>query len=810
MSQRVVLNLGRGSLHQGFPSITAQVWELHQAKPIQAIGELPPNPALASLFQQWRSYYDALASRLHWRRTRMGLEIDPEDEITTVSAGEFNTLCAQLERDINAWLDSELFSRIDRRLRNKLQPDHTVQMIIEVDDETLRQFPWQLWHFLDDFPRTEVALGTQDFERVPTALLRPKKRMRILAILGNSQGINLEEDRRLLEQFPRAEIHFLVEPGRKAVDKALWDDQGWDVLFFAGHSESQQERTTGRIEINPADGLTIPQLKNALKAAMIRGLKLAIFNSCDGLGLAQDLADLHIPQLIVMRAPVPDQVAHEFLKSFLTLFARGESFYLAVREARSRLQGLEDQFPCASWLPVICQNPAVEPLTWDMLLGKPSSTDPLPSQPSRLAVSGLMMMMTGIVVASLTLVVQHLGVLEQSELTVFDQLMQRRPQTEGVDPRLLLVTVTEADVQDQEERLTFRGSLSNDALNQLLETLAPYEPAVVGVDIYRLETASPERHPTLSNYLNANDQFVTICGVGESTSLESESDIAPPPEISGEQIRLRVGFSDIVLDLDNVIRRQLFQMGANTSSRCQATNSFAFLMAAYYLSGLDPGNFRVNLNEKNDSFYLGGVKLPTLRNHYGAYQTADDDGYQTMLNYRRTESIAPRLTLAEALEGEAFRKNPELVNGNIVLIGTVAESYNDFHDIPHRGDLHEIPGVELQAHMISQLISAVLDGRPLIWWWPRWGEVCWLMGWSLLGAATAWQLSRWQLILLIDGISVVVLYVFCYVALVLSGVWVSLLPPSIGLLVSSGAIASLKALPDDIPSRLKQRSSGRL
>lgn len=71
-----------------------------------------------------------------------------------------------------------------------------------------------------------------------------------------------------------------------------------------------------------------------------------------------------------MREPVPDVVAQEFLQHFLRTFAQGKSLYLAVREARERLQGLETQFPCASWLPVICQNPAVVPPTWDQLRGR--------------------------------------------------------------------------------------------------------------------------------------------------------------------------------------------------------------------------------------------------------------------------------------------------------------------------------------------------------------------------------------------------------------------------------------------------------
>ncbi len=109
--------------------------------------------------------------------------------------------------------------------------------------------------------------------------------------------------------------------------------------------------------------MTIPQLKHGLKKAIAQGLTLAIFNSCDGLSLAVNLADLHIPQMIVMREPVPDQVAQAFLKNFLAAFASGKPFYYSVREAREKLQGLEDECPCATWLAVICQNPAEIPVT---------------------------------------------------------------------------------------------------------------------------------------------------------------------------------------------------------------------------------------------------------------------------------------------------------------------------------------------------------------------------------------------------------------------------------------------------------------
>jgi hypothetical protein len=76
------------------------------------------------------------------------------------------------------------------------------------------------------------------------------------------------------------------------------------------------------------------------------------------LGLAAELISIQLPQAIVMREPVPDIIAQQFLKNFLVAFGSGLPLYRAVRSAREQLQGLEDNYPCASWLPVICQNPA--------------------------------------------------------------------------------------------------------------------------------------------------------------------------------------------------------------------------------------------------------------------------------------------------------------------------------------------------------------------------------------------------------------------------------------------------------------------
>ena len=56
--------------------------------------------------------------------------------------------------------------------------------------------------------------------------------------------------------------------------------------------------------------------KNAMKIAIAKGLQLAIFNSCDGLGIANQLAKLYLPQSIVMREVVADEAAQKFSQYF--------------------------------------------------------------------------------------------------------------------------------------------------------------------------------------------------------------------------------------------------------------------------------------------------------------------------------------------------------------------------------------------------------------------------------------------------------------------------------------------------------------
>ncbi|MGK7925958.1 MAG: CHAT domain-containing protein [Spirulina sp.] len=334
-------------------------------------GSLPPVPDLVQQYRHWQSLYRNL-----WFIGRLE---ESENQIFQGSPRElelaFRQASEQFVSQFNQWLRSESFRDPREKLLEKLSPREEIRVIVQVEDTIIRHLPWHLWDFFDRYPQAELALSAPAYERADTQF-QPREKARILAILGHSQGIDIESDRHLLAQLPDTETVFLVEPPRKLLYQKLWDARGWDILFFAGHSSSYQNGEKGYLEINGQEKIDIGEINHALKKAVKQGVKIAIFNSCDGLGLARQLESLHIPQTIVMREPVPDLVAQEFLKSFLTAFTGGTSFYLAVREAREQLQVLEDQCPCASWLPVICQNPTERPITWQQLTGLPKPQTP--------------------------------------------------------------------------------------------------------------------------------------------------------------------------------------------------------------------------------------------------------------------------------------------------------------------------------------------------------------------------------------------------------------------------------------------------
>ncbi len=797
MTKLVVLKFGKGSFEAGFP-VTLQIGEEDSRPETEVIGELPPETELPLNFNCWQAIY----RHLDFSSRPKGL---PKLQKAISTEQECLQAAQKLRDRLNQWLQSETFRSIREKWLEKLQKYDQIRVILQTEDYQLQKLPWHLWELIERYPNAEIALGAPSYEKV-SFLPESTTKVNILALLGDSQGVDIATDRLLLEQLPDTKIHFLVEPSCEDLTDNLWQ-QNWDILFFAGHSSSQSTGETGQIYINQTETLTISQLKYALRQAVERGLKLAIFNSCDGLGLAREFASLQIPQLIVMREPVPDRVAQTFLKHFLQAYSQGQSLYLAVRIARERLQGLDKKFPCASWLPVIYQNLAEIPPTWHELsmghgalgighgalsmghgaLGMghgaliipPSSPSSPSSQNStdktkRSKLHLLLLICMSLITSGLVVSLRYLGMLQTLELQAFDRLQRLRPD-ERPESRLLVVTITEEDVQSQSPEKP-QGSLSDESLLKLLKKLETYQPQAIGLDIYRDRSAKSDL-PELQKYLYNTKHLISVCRVSDPQS--EHPGIKPPPEISLE----RLGFSDLVLDPDNVVRRHLLALTPPPSSPCKASYSFSVQLALRYLAA---NNISLQFTS-NGAWKLGKTTFKPLTAHTGGYQGIDASGHQILLNYRSHGSqpkFVPQVTLTEILTGKV---NANTIKNKIILIGTTAQSFQDYSSTPYitnEGAIEKIPGVMLQAQMISQLLSAVLDERSLLSTWHVWQEIIWILAWSLTASLLAYYIQRLFYVTIVTGLAIASLYGICLIFLIQWSIWIPLVPTAIGFMVT--------------------------
>jgi acylphosphatase len=253
LGKRVVLNIVDGSFERGF-SVILQIGEDGALPSVEIPGRLPASSEIQKSYEKWRFLLGDLQTRrseisdVHVETETTNTEEPgealrleaPKVQIINVSITEnIRDVASQLEESINQWLNSDLFQPIRETLLEKLNPADEIRVLIQTDDTQLRRLPWHVWNWFRNYRKAEIALSSTTYGEA-NRLASTRTKIRILAILGDRQGINVNADRQLLEQLSNdMEIVFLDEPTREQLDKMLWDEQGWDILFFAGHSNSQ-------------------------------------------------------------------------------------------------------------------------------------------------------------------------------------------------------------------------------------------------------------------------------------------------------------------------------------------------------------------------------------------------------------------------------------------------------------------------------------------------------------------------------------------------------------------------------------------
>ncbi|VEP12547.1 conserved membrane hypothetical protein [Hyella patelloides LEGE 07179] len=758
----VTLKISKGSFTKGFPVILL-ISQAGFSPELEINAELPPAPHIPQQYNLWQTSY-------------LNLDISTRLEAKKVFVSNYSyaencdRASHQLLTSFNHWLDTDSFRPLKEKFLAKLNPNNEIRILIQTENTQLQCLPWHLVNWFEPYSQAEIAISSANYEKETVSLTSFRTQVRILAIIGNSQGIDTKQDRYLLEQLPNSSVTLLVEPTRQEVTEQLWHTDGWDILFFAGHSNSDRNKKTGCIYLNQQDSLTTNELKYALKKAVVKGLKIAIFNSCDGLGLAQELTDLKIPQILVMREPVPDKVAQEFLKYFLTAYARGESFYLAVKESRAKLQGLEDRYPCASWLPLIVQNPGEIPPTWQQLI-----TENKPHQKASSSKIKLSLALVSSAIATITVIgLRTLGILQTWELQAFDYLSQKLPAEES-DRRILIVSADERDIGSDK----YGFPLPDNVLAELIAKLQQHQPTVIGIDIFR-DRPILEANANNNSKLTKHWQQSNIIAVCMGDTLENS--VSPPQASLDEQ----VGFVNIYDDnqitkgADDNVRRYLLSRSPNplaNTTYCNTDYSFAWQLAYRYLQSKD---IPVTTSDRNWQF--GSQIIARLTNRSAGYQSLDDRGNQLLISYRRTPQIAQQVSISDILESkDTF--DPDWIRDRIVIIGVTAKSVPDVHDTA----IGKTRGLNLHAHVVSQLISHVEDDRPLIWWLPLWGDWLWIGFWSTSSALVIWMGRNYLDRNIGIGSCVIILSGVCWLIMAQGG-WLAWIPGLVAIAFTTGGI----------------------
>ncbi|MCG6136331.1 MAG: CHASE2 domain-containing protein [Nostoc sp. LLA-1] len=389
----------------------------------------------------------------------------------------------------------------------------------------------------------------------------------------------------------------------------------------------------------------------------------------------------------------------------------------------------------------------------------------------------------GMVMIALVIILRLIGSMQTLEWLAFDNFLRIRPE-ELVDERILIVGINEDDI-----RILQHYPIPDRDLAALLLKLQSYKPRVIGLDIYRDLPVNPG-HTELVAALQNLPNLIAI----EKVLPEQ---IAAPATLPPEQL----GFADQILDSDGKLRRSL--LGTPTPEAYKL--SLSLRLSQIYLA-------HENLNLANGirdraTMRFSNTEIPQFLPNSGGYVRSDAGGVQVLLNFRSGQE---RFRIVSLTDITSKNFNPDWIRDRIVIVGITAPSCKDFittsavrSSKPAAGRVY---GVEIQAHAVSQIISATLDSRPFLKTWNDIWEYLWIVAWGVLGIMIAGLTKSPWTNLAFFSLASSSLVVFSYY-LLLWGWWVPVIPAVLILALNSIELTALYQYDLALKSGIKVRQT---
>lgn len=378
---------------------------------------------------------------------------------------------------------------------------------------------------------------------------------------------------------------------------------------------------------------------------------------------------------------------------------------------------------------------------------------------------------------------RFIGFLQSLEWAALDQLFRLRPLAPA-DDRIVIVKIDERDLQQLKQ-----WPMSDQDMAKLLQNINALKPRAIGLDIYRNLPVAPGH----SEFVETAKKIPNLIGI---ELLEDEKNLGVPPADVLVQDD-KVGFNNMIVDADGRVRRSLLYWHVDGNLH----TSFALQLAFLYLER--EGITSEQVGSKPKYLKLGKAVFRRFEASDGAYVRADASGYQILANFQQPFKFKT-VSLQEVL---ANKVPANLMRDRIVLVGSTASSLKDFFYNAYSGGLINaavpIPGVEMQAHFISQIIKAAEGKETLINVWSEPIELLWIFGWSWLGASFCWQLRSPQKSIIIICLFGIFLSATSYLALLI-GWWIPVVPPMLTLVGSAFVITAYLAHLEEELKRSKE------
>ncbi|MGI0491654.1 CHASE2 domain-containing protein [Alkalinema pantanalense CENA528] len=481
------------------------IFELGWGQGQQLMVEVDYPESLTALYQTWHNAY--LDYYSHWQApvvdrssalpesdkpSRLRARVQSSGSLAGAAKDRRKTLVDaedQWLRQFHQWLNSSELLPVRSTIAQA--EGNVVDVFITCKPIELEYLPWETWNIGTEFGSRK----TIRFARTPTNLrhepgqTRRKGQARILAILGDSTGLDFQAEVAALKNLA---VSFVGgQPDRPVTDlkteiiQAITDPLGWDVIFFAGHSD-ETTYTGGELAIAPGQSILVQEIAPHLLQAKATGLQFAIFNSCKGLRIANALVDLGLSQVAIMREPIHNQVAQLFFTEFMRQLEQFANVHEALCAACEFLKRENDRtlhYPSAYLIPSLFRHPEV-PLFRLTPTGWRHRIAPwLPSRKQAVALTAI---------AGLSVIVPVQDLLLDSRLglqAIYRNVTQQIP---VALPPTLLVQIDEASIRDRgldaRKINPIDRSYLGDVLNQIPSLQAARSgqatptPKVIGID----------------------------------------------------------------------------------------------------------------------------------------------------------------------------------------------------------------------------------------------------------------------------------------------------------------------------------------